>query len=193
VSRTAPWFGDVRLVTDRLIVRGVTRGDRKRIIEFLERNAAFHSRWEPTRPGDFFTDRFQRRLMREQAGDPSLLQLYVFPREAENRHIVIGNITFSNIVRGAFQSCFLGYKLDKEWVGKGYMTEALRVSLRHVFVHEKLHRVEANIMPENIPSRNLIERLGFVEEGLARRYLQIQGVWRDHIHYSSVAEEFLEG
>lgn len=185
------WFHDIRLVTDRMIVRGVARNDLEAVTAFLERNAAFHNRWEPTRPGDYFTKKFQRNLIRSQLKDDSVLQLYVFPREREYNRTVIGSITYSNIVRGAFQSCFLGYKLDREWTGKGYMTEALRVSLQFVFIHARLHRVEANIMPENIPSRRLVERLGFTEEGFARKYLQIQGVWRDHIHYSLLSDEFL--
>lgn len=186
-----PWFHEVRLVTDRTIVRGVSLHDLTAVTSFLERNAGFHTRWEPTRPGDYFTRRFQKGLIRSQLRDRTILQFYFFPREREHKREVIGSITFSNIVRGAFQSCFVGYKLDKDWTGKGYMTEAMHVSLQYIFVHEQIHRIEANIMPENIASRRLVERLGFIEEGFARRYLQIQGVWRDHIHYSLLSDEFL--
>lgn len=157
----------------------------------MRRNASFHNRWEPSRPADFFSLRFQRRMIREQLRDPSVIQLYLFPLERGARDAgIVGSITFSNIILGAFQSCFLGYKLDRDHTDRGYMTEALRVALRYVFVHEGLHRVEANVMPENDRSRRLVERLGFREEGIARRYLQIQGRWADHIHYALLSEEF---
>jgi len=184
------WPGDIRLVTERLVVRGVRRRDYRRVYDFVRRNATFHNHWEPTRPADFFTQRFQRRIIREQVRDPSVIQLYFFLRPETGNREIIGSVTFSNIIAGAFQSCYVGYKLDERYTGQGYMSEALAVALRYVFVHERLHRVEANIMPKNERSRRLVERIGFREEGTARRYLQIQGTWTDHIHYALLSDEF---
>jgi len=88
-----------------------------------------------------------------------------------------------NIVRGVFLSCHLGYGLDKDEINKGYMTEALNAVIRFAFDKVKLHRIEANVMPRNKPSIRIVEKLGFKNEGLARKYLKINGKWEDHIHF----------
>ena len=85
-------------------------------------------------------------------------------------------------MRGAFQSCFLSYKLDMDLCGRGYMTEAVEEAVRIAFTVLGLHRIEANIMPRNTASLGVARKAGFQEEGLAVRYLRINGVWEDHIH-----------
>lgn len=102
---------------------------------------------------------------------------------------MIGDLAFSNIVRGSFQSCHLGYKLDQAENGQGYMTEALTCAIRFAFEELHLHRIEANIIPRNLPSIRLVQRLGFVDEGLSRKYLKIQGVWEDHRHFALLNSE----
>jgi ribosomal-protein-alanine N-acetyltransferase len=91
-------------------------------------------------------------------------------------------ISLSGISWGAFRSAHLGYKLDRRRVGQGLMREALEKVITYVFQERGLHRIEANIMPRNSRSLALVEALGFVSEGLARRYLNINGVWEDHVH-----------
>ncbi len=94
---------------------------------------------------------------------------------------VVGAAQLSNIVRGAMWGCTLGYALDHEHVGRGWMTEALRAVTEHAFVVLHLNRVMANYMPNNERSAAVLERVGFVREGLARGYLYIDGAWRDHV------------
>nr|WP_281201113.1 GNAT family N-acetyltransferase [Orenia metallireducens] len=93
------------------------------------------------------------------------------------------------MVRGCFQSCYLGYHLDKEEVNNGYMTEALEEAINFLFEEFKLHRIEANIMPKNNPSLRVVQKLGFYNEGLAKKYLTINGKWEDHIHMVLLNEE----
>jgi ribosomal-protein-alanine N-acetyltransferase len=112
-----------------------------------------------------------------------MARFWLFKREDAAFATAIGNIAFNNIVRGAFQSCHLGYQLDEREVNQGFMTEALRRAIDYAFDDMKLHRIEANVMPRNQRSRRVVEKLGFAEEGLARQYLKINGVWEDHIHY----------
>nr|WP_281170156.1 GNAT family N-acetyltransferase [Paenibacillus pinihumi] len=95
---------------------------------------------------------------------------------------IIGMIALSNIVRGPFQSCYLGYRLDQGEVNQGFMTESLARVIRYAFDELRLHRIEANIMPRNSASLKMVEKLGFSSEGLARKYLKINGIWEDHIH-----------
>jgi ribosomal-protein-alanine N-acetyltransferase len=86
-------------------------------------------------------------------------------------------------VYGAFLSCFVGYKLDAEYVNRGYMTEALRRVAEFAFADIGLHRLEANIMPRNGASLRIMQKLGFECEGISSRYLMIDGVWEDHARY----------
>ena len=103
---------------------------------------------------------------------------------------IVGSINLSQIFRGGFQNAYLGYYVGKRYAGQGYMTEALRLMLRYAFLHLKLHRLEANIQPENVASIALVRRAGFVREGYSRRYLKICGRWRDHERWALIAEEW---
>lgn len=103
---------------------------------------------------------------------------------------IVGTINLSQIFRGGFQNAYLGYYVGEVYAGQGYMTEALRLMLRYAFVELKLHRVEANIQPENVASIALVRRVGFVLEGYSRRYLKICGRWRDHERWALIAEDW---
>ena len=98
---------------------------------------------------------------------------------------------FNEIVRGAFQSCFLSSKIDRTLWNRGYGSEAIRYATAWAFRNLGLHRVEANIMPRNPASLRAAEKAGFVREGLSRRYLNINGVWEDHIHMVRLNEDAL--
>jgi len=101
---------------------------------------------------------------------------------------LVGWLNLSEVVRGGFQSAYLGYHGYAGYSGQGYMTEALALVLREAFVTHKLHRVEANIQPGNAPSIALVKRCGFELEGYSPRYLKIAGRWCDHERYALRAE-----
>jgi len=103
---------------------------------------------------------------------------------------ILGTISLMEIVRGAFHSAYLGYQIGAEFARQGYMTEAIALMLRHAFVDLKLHRLEANIQPGNVPSIALVKRAGFLKEGYSRRYLKICGRWRDHERWAILAEDW---
>jgi ribosomal-protein-alanine N-acetyltransferase len=103
---------------------------------------------------------------------------------------LLGAINLTEIVRGMFQSGYLGYYIGEAYVGQGYMTEALQLMLRAAFRTLRLHRVEANIQPGNRASVALVRRAGFRREGLSRRYLKIAQRWRDHERWALLAEEW---
>lgn len=100
-----------------------------------------------------------------------------------------GQITVGNIVRGALSSAWIGYWVDKAVVGRGVATGALALGLDHCFGPMGLHRVEATVRPENLASRAVLEHAGFREEGLLRRYLDVDGAWRDHLLVAMTVEE----
>jgi [ribosomal protein S5]-alanine N-acetyltransferase len=101
---------------------------------------------------------------------------------------IVGFLNISEIVRGPFKSAFLGYGATADFAGQGYMTEALQLLLREAFVTLRLHRLEANIQPDNIASLALARRAGFELEGFSPRYLKVAGRWRDHERWAIRAE-----
>lgn len=105
-------------------------------------------------------------------------------------HAVMGAITFSQIFHGPFQSAYAGYYVGAAYAGRGIMRAALGLALDHAFGPLGLHRIEANIQPENHRSLALVRRLGFVREGFSRRYLFIDGAWRDHERFAILADEW---
>jgi [ribosomal protein S5]-alanine N-acetyltransferase len=103
-----------------------------------------------------------------------------------------GEVTLSSIQRGPFQSAFIGYWIDESMAGRGFVPEAVVVTLRFAFEAISLHRVEISIIPRNHASRRVVEKLGIREEGIADRFLEIDGVWEDHIRYAMTSEEWSE-
>jgi len=101
-----------------------------------------------------------------------------------------GAITLSQIFRKAFCNAYLGYLLGANFTGKGYMTEAVRLILKHAFVNLKLHRVEAKVQAHNAPSINVLKRCGFTKEGFSPKYLKIGGKWRDHERWAIIKEDW---
>ncbi len=103
---------------------------------------------------------------------------------------IVGFFNISEIVRGPFQSAFLGYGAVAAFAGRGYMTEAMQLLLAHAFTDLRLHRLEANIQPGNTASIALVRRAGFVHEGFSERYLKVGGRWRDHERWAIRAEQW---
>jgi len=150
---------------------------------FYRRNRTAFASVEPRHPEEFFTTEGQReRLAWEQAqaeAGRSFRFLLIQPRHPGK---VVGMAGLNEIVGGAFQSCFLSYKVDHTLWGCGLAPEAISYLVEWAFRTLGLHRVEANIMPRNTASLRAAEKAGFVREGLSRQYLRINGVWEDHLH-----------
>lgn len=103
---------------------------------------------------------------------------------------IIGSINLSQIFYGGFKSAYMGFRIGAPFSGKGYMTEGMSLVLKYAFTKMKLHRLEANIQPENIPSIALVKKLGFTKEGFSRRYLKVSGKWRDHERWAVISEDW---
>jgi ribosomal-protein-alanine N-acetyltransferase len=102
---------------------------------------------------------------------------------------LVGATNYSQIFYGPFRNAYLGYYVFVPHDGRGLMKEGLRLTLRLAFDGLGLHRVQANVQPENARSIELLRSLGFVEEGYARRYLKVRGRWRDHLLFAILAED----
>jgi [ribosomal protein S5]-alanine N-acetyltransferase len=105
---------------------------------------------------------------------------------------LVGEVSLGSVLRGPFQSCFMGYWVDVDHAGLGLVPEGVAVVMRFGFEDLGLHRIEAAIVPRNTKSRRVVEKLGLREEGTASRFLQIRGVWEDHVRYAMTSEEWQE-
>lgn len=115
-------------------------------------------------------------------------KLFLIFRAADDA--IAGAINLSQIFRRGFQNAYLGYYLFEEFAGNGYMTEAVKLILDYSFKILKLHRIEANVQPENKASIKVLKRCGFTQEGFSRKYLKIGGRWRDHERWAIIVEDW---
>lgn len=113
---------------------------------------------------------------------------FLIHRSVDER--IVGAINLSQIFLGPFRSAYLGYYIGAPYASQGYMTEGLRLMLEYAFRRHKLHRLEANVQPQNVSSIALVKRAGFVREGYSRRYLKIGGRWRDHERWAILYEDW---
>ena len=107
-----------------------------------------------------------------------------------NSEKIAGAINLSQIFRRAFQNCYLGYYIGADFAGKGLMTEAVGLILKFAFKNLKLHRVEANVQPQNLASIAVLQKNNFTKEGFSRKYLKVGGKWRDHERWAIIAEDW---
>ena len=169
--------------TERLSLKVLDKSSADQVLDYYRRNKDFLKEWEPEREESFYTLACQEKLLEQDSMDMNRnisLRLWIYKKEECNK--VIGSLAFTNIVRGVFLSCYLGYKLDRDEINKGFMTEAVNKGIEIMFQDYGLHRIEANIMPKNAGSLGVVNKLGFYNEGIARNYLKINGKWEDHIH-----------
>ena len=167
----------------RVLLREVRADDESEFLERVRASRSLH------RPWTYLSDRpegFRELLIRAAA--PSE-EIYLICRVEDDA--IAGRASLSQIFLGNFRSAYLGYSSFAPFAGNGYMTEGLRLVLREGFGPLGLHRIEANIQPDNVRSIALAERVGFRREGFSPRYLKIGGRWRDHVRYAILAEEFV--
>ncbi|WP_300367293.1 GNAT family N-acetyltransferase [Brachyspira sp.] len=176
--------------TNRLFLVQPNTGMAGEIVDFYSRNKDFFRDFDPQRPEAFYKISTHKNIIKrelEEIKASRMLKFWIY--KIENKKRIIGMINFSNITMGIFLSTSVGYKLDEFEQHRGYMTEALKAAIIILFKELKLHRIEANIMPHNKPSLELVKRLGFEYEGLAKKYLKINGKWEDHIHMTIINDE----
>lgn len=152
------------------------------LLDYQRRNREHLERWEP-RAGDmFYTELYWTMRLRQRSRDwqDGRGAAFLLVRDGKPGRVA-GTVSLSNIVRGCFQSCYLGYNLDHAEEGRGLMHEALEAIIAFAFDTLQLHRLQANYQPDNVRSAALLRRLGFAVEGQAKDYLYLDGAWRDHV------------
>jgi ribosomal-protein-alanine N-acetyltransferase len=181
-----------RVETARLVLSVPVPTDFERVLAFTLRNQDHFARFTPPPSGEPLEDALRRRIANAEAECRSgRALLLIATRRDRPLGAVLGDVHFSNVVRGAFHACHLGYKIDRDAEGQGLMSEALRGALAFAFGEMGLHRVMANYQPANERSGVLLRRLGFMVEGYARDYLHVGGAWRDHVLTSLTNERWL--
>jgi ribosomal-protein-alanine N-acetyltransferase len=147
--------------------------------------------WDPLRDESFYTEAGQRLELDLDQRSWAAGNAYAFAvLDIEGRDRIIGRAALSNVVRGPWQNATLGYWIDKDAGGRGHATRAVRLALQFAFEHAGLHRVQPAIIPRNIRSVRVAEKVGFRLEGRALRYLKINGVWEDHDVYALTVEDW---
>jgi ribosomal-protein-alanine N-acetyltransferase len=168
--------------TDRLVLRLAEVKDVPEIIRYYSENRDYLQPFSPTFTAEFLDDATWLEQVQNRAQELNAaagFRAFLFSRATPSR--VIGNLNLTQVHRGAFQSCVLGYNLAAGEQGKGYMTEAVQAAVAFAFGTWGLHRVAANYMPRNTRSAAVLERCGFKVEGHAPAYLMINGRWEDHV------------
>lgn len=162
--------------------------------EVRRRCADWLVKWEPAQPPgqtditsnrQAFAARCGARRREWQLGTGYGFGIFVDGRFA-------GEINVNSVQRGPFQNAYVGYWIDEAQAGNGLIPEALVIVARFTFEDLGLHRLQVAIIPRNVASRRVVEKLGLREEGLAIRYLEINGVWEDHVRYAITVEEWVE-
>jgi len=182
-----------RLVGPRVVLRPLEAADGDAWREVRRRNRDWLEPWEPLpEPGS-------PDLLLDPAAFRARCAAAARQRHLDTGHpfgiflldgTLAGEINLTGIQRGPFQSAHVGYWIDQAQAGQGLVPEALVLVLRFAFDELRLHRVEVAIVPRNRASRRVVEKLGLVEEGVSRGYLQIRGVWEDHLRHAMTAEEW---
>lgn len=177
----------------RVVLRTLTEADYEAWVEVRRRCRDWLLKWEPrsahashlAEDQRSFANRCAIRERERQLGTGFGFGIFQAGR-------FVGEITLSSITRGPLQSAYVGYWIDEAWAGRGLMPEAVVTLLQYAFESLRLHRVEINIIPRNVASRRVVEKLALRFEGVAERYLEIDGAWEDHAHYAITAEEWAD-
>ena len=180
----------LRLIGDRVFLRPPERGDYESWASLRARSHGFLAPWEPTWPPDALSRSSYRVRLSRYAEDWRTDQGYNFFIFRNEDEALTGGVGLSNVRRGVAETASLGYWIGEPFARQRYMTAALPLVIDFAFARLRLHRVEAACLPSNVPSRALLLRTGFRQEGYARLYLLIDGKWQDHLLFAILREDW---
>ena len=179
--------------TDRLIMKTELPEASRKVLAFYKKNSPYFDAWEITRPYNFYTESFHSASLSyeyKETSERRAVRLWIYNKEEYLQNSfdapIIGSISISHIHLGAFKTGVLGYKLDHDYWGQGYATEACEKMISLAFHEYDLHRLESYIMPSNERSINLIRRLGFTLAGTKVSYVEINHRYEDHLQYALI-------
>ena len=171
-------------------IRTLVAADAQEMLALRERNRDFLKPWEPLKQPEYLTLGVQQLEIQRSDQEWSTDRRYAFGIFDAASDELAGHISLSNIVRGAWQNATLGYFVGEEYNGRGHCTNAVSLAVEFAYETARLHRVQAATMLSNAASARVLKKNGFAFEGMARRYLRINGHWEDHNVYSLTVEEW---
>lgn len=172
-----------KLTGKRLFLRPPKRRDALKWQKLRLSSKSFLVPWEPTWDASSCSRRAFMRYLRNSNYLANVDRAYAFLIFKSDDKKLLGGINVGNIRRGAAQSASLGYWIGASYTRNGYMIEALKILIPSLFIDLRLNRIEAATLEDNVASRNLLKKIGFKKEGILRKYLKINGTWRDHVLY----------
>lgn len=179
-----------QLTTDRLLLQVEDSSKAEQILAFYARNRSCFEPFEPTRPDNFYTLAYQKAAVQYEYSEiikGKTLRYYIYLKASPDA--IIGSLNFSRIEHDPFSRASLGYKIDGDHQGQGFAAEACRAAIPVMFSNYKIHRIEARVSPDNLPSIKLLERLNFRFEGLEYQSIEVMGKYRDHFRYSLIEDQ----
>jgi [ribosomal protein S5]-alanine N-acetyltransferase len=160
-------------------IRILTELDAEIMCHYYKDNAAHFKPWEPVRSFDFYSlESWQQRIIECVSAQRNGEAVHFI---GTNNQRVVGHCSLTQIVKGPFQACYMGYGVASDIEGSGVAYKLCQYAIDHAFKELRLHRIMANYMPHNNRSGKLLMRLGFVKEGLAKDYIKIAGKWQNHV------------
>ena len=179
-----------KLTGKRVFLRPPKRRDALKWQKLRMSSKSFLVPWEPSWDASSCTRRAYLRYFKNSNYLANMDRAYSFLIFKTEDKTLLGGINIGNVRRGVSQSASLGYWIGEKYSRNGYMKEALKLLIPSLFVDLRLNRLEAATLEENIASKNLLKKIGFKKEGVLRKYLKINGTWRDHILYGLLENDF---
>lgn len=173
--------------TERLFLKVLGKEAAPMVLSFYAENKEHFEVWEPKRCKNFYTLAYHKASLAAELNlmaEGKRIRYWLFLKDNPNE--IVGSISFQNFLGDPYRSCTIGYKIGSRFLRNGYAYEAVKKGLQIVFDEYNIHRVEAFIMPSNIPSQKLVEKLYFNYEGISYSYAYINDKWQDHIRYSYI-------
>lgn len=180
----------VQLTGQNCWLRTFTPSDARVLAQLLADNKFFWSTYEPLHRDEFYTEEAQYQKILETLQLLQANREFSFGIFEHSSHRLIGHISLYSIKGLPYSSCFVGYSMDERYIGRGIATEAVRLLLEFGFNRLNIHRIEAYVAPQNLASVKVLEKSGFIREGLLRQLLFINGVWVDHYMYAILQEDY---
>ena len=181
-----------KLTGERVFLRPPKRRDALKWQKLRMSSKSFLVPWEPSWDASSCTRRAYLRYFKNSNYLANMDRAYSFLIFKTDDKTLLGGINIGNVRRGVSQSASLGYWIGEKHSRNGYMKEALKLLIPSLFIDLRLNRIEAATLEENIASKNLLKKIGFKKEGVLRKYLKINGTWRDHILYGLLENDFIK-
>lgn len=171
--------------TERLRLSVLNKRAAERVATYYASNREFHKKWSQKLDDSYYTKKIQAEYLADEIKTyyrGKIVPFFITLKDSPDNEI-IGRVSYFNIVGGGMMSCLIGYSLSEKYLGKGYMTEAVKATSKFMMNQYKIHRIEALIKPDNIKSENVIKRCGFEFEGVRKSCMYIDREWADHNVY----------